>query len=88
MLVLSLVAWLLIGIAAAYVGKAVSGDNLGWLGLGFFATGGAIAGGLVATAISGAYAVSIFGAVAGALLGVLLRGSAEEIRTRGPGFAM
>ena len=87
MLVLSLVSWLLIGIAAAWVGKRLGSDALGWLGTALFGVAGAIAGGLVALSVSDAFTVGVIGAAIGGLMGVFIRGTAEEIRTPGPGIA-
>jgi len=88
MLVLLLVSWLLIGIAAAWVGRSLASDAFGWLGTGLFGIAGAIAGGVVALSVSDAFAVGVIGAAFGGLVGVFIRGSAEEIRTPGPGLAV
>jgi uncharacterized membrane protein YeaQ/YmgE (transglycosylase-associated protein family) len=88
MLVLSLVSWLLIGIAAAWLGKTLASDRFGWFGLGVFGILGAITGGLAMLWASDAWLASDLGAALGALLGVFIRGAAEEIRSQGPGLAV
>ena len=88
MLVISLVVWLLIGIGAAWIGKSLASESLGWLGLGVFGIGGAIAGGIVGLSVSNAFIAGVMGAAIGGLGGVFLRGSAEEIRSPGPGLAV
>ena len=88
MLVLSLVSWLLLGVAAAMIGKALAADHLGWFGLGAFGILGAVAGGIVGLGISDTFLAGAMGGAIGALAGVLIRGSAEEIRSRGPGLAV
>lgn len=88
MLVLLVVSWLLIGIGAAWIGKMLYSDILGWFGLGLFGIAGAVAGGLVALSASDAFFPGVFGGVIGAVAGVLLRGAAEEIRSTGPGLAV
>ncbi|HVL05842.1 MAG TPA: hypothetical protein VM388_07630 [Acidimicrobiales bacterium] len=88
MLVLLIVSWLLIGIGAAWIGKVLSSDILGWLGFGLFGIAGAIAGGMLAMGVSDAFFPGVFGGVIGAVAGVMLRGAAEEIRSRGPGLAV
>ena len=87
MLVLLVVSWLLIGIGAAWIGKMLYSDILGWVGLGLFGMAGAVAGGLVALSASDAIVPGVFGGGIGAVAGVLLRGAAEEIRSTGPGLA-
>lgn len=86
--VLSLVSWVLIGIAVALVGKRLGSDALGWLGTALFGIGGAIAGGVVALSASDAFTVGVIGAAIGGLVGVFIRGTAQEIRTPGPGLAV
>ena len=88
MYVLSLVAWFLIGVSAAWVAKKLTSDQLGWLGLGLFGVAGAISGGIVALGVADAFTAGVVGSGIGAVLGVLIRGAAEEIRSRGPGFAI
>ena len=88
MLVLLVVAWLLIGGGAAWIGKMRSSDILGWLGLALFGIVGAVAGGVVAMGVSEAFFPGVFGGVIGAVAGVMLRGAAEEIRSTGPGLAV
>lgn len=88
MLVLLVVSWLLIGIGAAWIGKALSSDVLGWGGLGVFGIAGAVAGGVLALSVSDAFSAGVIGGVIGAVAGVMVRGSAEEIRSKGPGLAI
>ncbi len=88
MLVLLVVAWLLIGIGAAWIGKVLISDTLGWFGWGLFGIAGAVAGGMVAMGVSAAFFPGVFGGVIGAVAGVMLRGAAEEIRSTGPGLAV
>jgi hypothetical protein len=88
MLVLLVVSWLLIGIGAAWIGRMLYADILGWFGLGLFGIAGAVAGGLAALSASDAVFPGVLGGVIGAVAGVMLRGAAEEIRSTGPGLAV
>ena len=87
MLVLALASWLLVGVAAAWLGKTLSSDRLGWLGFGLFGIGGAIAGGVAALGVADAASASVIGSAVGSLVGVFIRGAGEEIRSPGPGLA-
>ena len=87
MLVLSLASWLLIGIGAAWLGKTLSSDHLGWLGFGLLGIAGAVAGGVAALGASDEFGVSVIGSALGGLLGAFIRGAGEEIRSPGPGLA-
>ncbi len=85
---LSLAAWVLIGILAAWFGKYMGRDHLGWLGVGSLALAGAVAGGFVGLAVTGAFYGGVIGSAIGGVGGALLRGAAEEIRKPGPGMAV
>ena len=87
MFVLSLASWLLIGIGAAWLGKTLSSDRLGWLGFGVLGIAGAVAGGVAALGVSDDLAVSVIGSALGGLLGAFIRAAGEEIRSPGPGLA-
>jgi len=58
------------------------------LGLGLFGIAGAVAGGLVAMGVSDDFFLGVAGSAVGAVVGVMLRGAAQEIRSRGPGLAV
>ena len=86
MLVLLVVSWLLIGIGAAWIGKMLSSEILGWLGLGLFGIAGAVAGGMVAMGVSEAFFPGVFAGVIGAVAGVMLRGPPRRSAPPGLGW--
>src|SRR5947209_6513962 len=86
MLALSVVAWLLIGIAAAAIGRMLSSGSIGWFGLASFGVLGAVAGGAIGFEASSA-AAGLVGSGIGALFAVGVVGMTDEISAPGPGLA-
>ncbi len=83
MLLPAIVAWVIVGIAFAFLGHLLSAGLIGlpsFLVLGVF---GAVAGGWIG-AWSAELLGGLLGAVLGALVGVSLVGVTAEVRTKGP----
>ena len=87
-LALSVVSWTLIGILAAWLGKTLAADHLGWLWFGVLGVMGAVLGGLVGLYVAEELAAGIAGSAIGGLTGALLRGAGAEIKSRTPGLAV
>lgn len=81
----AVLVWVVIGIAASYMGRALSSRRISlrsYLPLGIV---GAVVGGLLILGSVESHLAALVGSVVGALLGVGLVGAIGEIRTRGPG---
>ncbi|HEX2047161.1 MAG TPA: hypothetical protein VHF27_05320 [Acidimicrobiales bacterium] len=87
-LALSIVAWMLIGILAAWLGKTLAADHLGWLWFGVLGVAGAVIGGTVGLAVAEEFYAGIAGSTVGGLFGALVRGAAAEIKSRTPGLTV
>ncbi len=87
-LALSIVAWMLIGILAAWLGKTLAADHLGWLWFGVLGVAGAVLGGILGLSLAEDFFAGIAGSAVGGLFGALLRGAGAEIKSRTPGLAV
>ncbi len=84
MIVLAIAAWILVGIAFAFLGRSLAGGLIGMPSFLLLGISGAIAGGWTAASFADPLAGGVVGAVLGALVGIALVGVTAEVRTKGP----
>lgn len=84
MLVLAIVAWALVGIIFAFLGRTVASERIGLPSFLVVGMACAIAGGFVGAGFGGLFGAALLGATLGGLVGVALVGSIGEVRTKGP----
>jgi len=87
MVALNLAASVLVGLIAADFGRAASGTPWRWTRLAWWGGIGAISGGIVGLAAAGAVPAVLLGATTGALTGVGLAGSGDQVGSSGPRLA-